>query len=210
MTHIPNSIDRFPTIVAYCKKQGLDPTKDRIPVFPAAHYFMGGINTSSWGETSIKQLYAAGECASLGLHGANRLASNSLLEGLVFSHRASRHMLKTCTTLIEETLPSKISSYFSTKTTGSNIRETIQKTMWTYAGIVKTEESLLIAKEKLTHLKEADFSQTKNESTLNVNDLHSYPNWSELQENYFLLINAIAMIDFSLKRTTSLGSFIKS
>lgn len=77
----------FPSIHAKCMGLGIDPLKQMIPVAPAAHYSCGGIQTDEWGRTSIKRLYAAGECASTGLHGANRLASNSLLEAMVFAHR---------------------------------------------------------------------------------------------------------------------------
>lgn len=84
---------RFPTIAAACRAAGLDLARDLIPVGPAAHYMMGGVDTDIWGRTSLPGLYAAGEVACTGVHGANRLASNSLLEGLVFGARAAASML---------------------------------------------------------------------------------------------------------------------
>jgi L-aspartate oxidase len=84
--------DRFPTISAACQSAGLDLARDRIPVGPAAHYVMGGVDTDVWGRTTIAGLFAAGEVACTGVHGANRLASNSLLEGLVFGARAAAAM----------------------------------------------------------------------------------------------------------------------
>jgi len=91
---IPRLEERFPTVVASARALGLDPSKEPIPVAPAAHYAMGGVKTDLRGFTGVEGLYAAGEVASTGLHGANRLASNSLLEGLVMGERAARAALE--------------------------------------------------------------------------------------------------------------------
>lgn len=92
LTHFPHGYvqGRFPTIFKTCRESGLDPASNLIPVAPAAHYFMGGVRTDLDGRTSIPGLFAVGEVACTGVHGANRLASNSLLEGLVFGSRAAR------------------------------------------------------------------------------------------------------------------------
>ena len=89
VTHLPRTLvtTRFPNIYKFCLDYGLDITKEMVPVAPAAHYMMGGVKVNSWGETNIPGLFAAGETACTGVHGANRLASNSMLEVLVFSKR---------------------------------------------------------------------------------------------------------------------------
>lgn len=94
---------RFPRIYATCLSYGLDLATDMAPVCPAAHYMMGGVKTDLWGRTSISRLYAAGETADTGVHGANRLASNSLLEGLVFGARSGHAMIADCAAVANET-----------------------------------------------------------------------------------------------------------
>ena len=84
--------ERFPRVTALLAEHDLDLSRDLIPVAPVAHYFIGGVVTDVWGRTTVPGLYAAGEVASTGVHGANRLASNSLLEGLVFGDRVVRHL----------------------------------------------------------------------------------------------------------------------
>ncbi len=88
-------LEHFPTIYEKCKSKGIDPFINMIPVVPACHYICGGIQVDQQGKSSIKNLYAAGECTNSGLHGANRLASNSLLEGLVFGYRVGADIVKT-------------------------------------------------------------------------------------------------------------------
>jgi L-aspartate oxidase len=83
---------RFPTVFAACMSAGIDPRAEPIPIAPAAHYHMGGVATDVWGRTSVEGLWAVGECASTGAHGANRLASNSLLEAVVFAHRIAARL----------------------------------------------------------------------------------------------------------------------
>src|SRR6185312_5283177 len=91
----PRFTERFPGIFALCEARGIDPRVDLIPVTPAAHYMMGGVVTDLCGRSSAARLYAVGEVARTGVHGANRLASNSLLEGLVFAERVARDVVNT-------------------------------------------------------------------------------------------------------------------
>lgn len=130
---------RFPNILKTCKEYGFDITKEPIPVEPAGHYFMGGIETDEWGRTSIKNLYACGECACTGLHGANRLASNSLLEGLVFGKRCIQAILQdepsyTNNLKLEKLEEKKISLSFDKKE--------LKKLMWENVGILRMGEKL--------------------------------------------------------------------
>lgn len=147
-------IHHFPNIYEKCKSLGIDVTQQMIPVAPAAHYSCGGIKTDEWGRTSIKHLYAAGECASTGLHGANRLASNSLLEAMVFAHRSyldAVEQMKTFTVAQTE-LPewnAKGTSVPKEMILITQSLKELQQVMSDYVGIVRNDIRLQRAMRRL-------------------------------------------------------------
>jgi len=151
-------LHHFPNIYQKCLSMGIDVTQQMIPVAPAAHYSCGGIKTDEWGRTSIEHLYAAGECASTGLHGANRLASNSLLEAMVFAHRC---FLDTSERFSSTVLKSEIPGWDATGTTlpkemiliTQSLKE-LQLLMSDYVGIVRTNTRLDRAMKRLDLLYE--------------------------------------------------------
>jgi len=149
MAHVPPDIlqNKFRHVYATCLNYGLDITHDRIPITPAAHYFMGGVRTDLNGRSSLRGLYAAGEVASTGVHGANRLASNSLLEALVFGGRAAATMKEE-----EETSPLTGSSRSSGIST--TVNPEIRDVTWRYAGIVRNAEGLKDGLKLLRRLQE--------------------------------------------------------
>jgi len=136
--------ERFPGISAFLARDSLDLARDPIPVRPAAHYLMGGIKTDLAGRTSLPGLYAAGEAACTGVHGANRLASNSLLEGLVFGARAALSMLEDDLPVVStdepESLPSLLTAEEETRVEASITG--LQASMWAYAGLLRQESTL--------------------------------------------------------------------
>ncbi len=135
---------RFPGISAFLARYGLDLGRDPIPVRPAAHYLMGGIKTDLFGRTTLPGLYAAGEAACTGVHGANRLASNSLLEGLVFGARAAQSMLEDGSVL-QTAPPSYTNAVALTAEEESRLQQIIarlQAAMWAYAGLLREESTL--------------------------------------------------------------------
>lgn len=136
--------ERFPGISAVLARYGFDLHRDLIPVRPAAHYLMGGIRTDVDGRTNVRCLYAAGEAACTGVHGANRLASNSLLEGLVFGARAARAMLSDSPPLLTtEVLSSdQVSSSPSDEASIDHHIATLQQSMWMHAGLLRDAGSL--------------------------------------------------------------------
>ncbi|MGA9061169.1 MAG: L-aspartate oxidase [Terracidiphilus sp.] len=138
---------RFPGISAFLAQYGLDLRRDLIPVRPAAHYLMGGIRTDLGGRTSIRGLYAAGEAACTGVHGANRLASNSLLEGLVFGARAARSMLSDSLPFLPAPTSADAGPSAKRLSTKKEMRvesliARLQASMWANAGLLREESSL--------------------------------------------------------------------
>lgn len=147
--------ERFPQLVARCAQYGIDATAEPIPVVPAAHYFCGGLLVDEWGQTNLEGLYAVGEVSCTGLHGANRLASTSLLEGLVWGDRSARHILKHPTEPIDDArVPGWV--YRGNTDPDPALIEgdmtTIRNTMWHYVGLVRTQERLERAQRDLRHL----------------------------------------------------------
>ena len=149
VTHLPSRLitTRFPHIYRFCRDHGLDIAKGLIPVAPAAHYLMGGVKVNNWGETNISGLFAVGETACTGVHGANRLASNSLLESVVFSKRVVQRTETTNPPRHHEVRNIKAISYrlpdrkALSKALSLNLPN-LQSLMWDKVGIIRSGESL--------------------------------------------------------------------
>jgi L-aspartate oxidase len=188
-TKIKDFAERFPTIFASCIENGIDPRKQMIPVSPASHYSSGGVKVDLAGRTSIPGLYACGETACTGAHGANRLASNSLLEGLVFGTRISADI---AAKIAEQSVPSE-------KTTAEflldpAIKMTLQLAMSQGAGVMRSAQSL---NETLKTLKQLS-THTSNKPCIEA--------WEV--SNLYLLATAIAQA--ALKREETRGSHWRS
>ena len=146
-------LDHFPNIYNKCKSEGIDPFVDMIPVVPACHYICGGILIDEMGKTTINQLWSAGECTNSGLHGANRLASNSLLEGLVFGHRVANSIL---VNIDQKKIENSIPVWNAEGTTHPNEMvlitqswKELQDIMSYYVGIVRTDVRIKRALDRL-------------------------------------------------------------
>ncbi|KAJ6965758.1 hypothetical protein NC652_003593 [Populus alba x Populus x berolinensis] len=166
ISHKPREkiLSHFPNIAAECLQYGLDITRQPIPVVPAAHYMCGGVRAGLQGETNVQGLYVAGEVACTGLHGANRLASNSLLEALVFARRAVQpsidHMKSSSLDLsasnwwarpvVPSSLGSNVMDNVSRKT--REVRRELQSIMWKYVGIVRSTTRLETAEGEISEL----------------------------------------------------------
>ncbi|MCF2561534.1 L-aspartate oxidase [Bifidobacterium boum] len=173
---------RFPTIDAYTRSMGFDWSREPIPVTPAAHYWMGGIRTDVWARTSIRGLYAAGECARTGVQGANRLASNSLLEGLAYGRRAGLAALRDTDAAVwqpqsllgsaanaqtrEITEPQTLAipspdTQVDTDAKPADVRDAIEQTMWHGVGVLRDADGLSHAQSRLTGLVEQTQTQAQ-------------------------------------------------
>lgn len=197
---------RFPNIYNNCLKAGIDVTKDYIPVSPAAHYCMGGIKTSVDGHTSLKNLYAIGETACTSLHGANRLASNSLLECVVTAYELVNTLSFSNlqnSEIIDDSIMALIKKYsVSDEETRSDsdmdkFISDIKETMWKNVGIVRDESSLLTALSDINKIAAA-FDMNKICSTAKEYEVRN------------LIYVAKCIINAALKRKTSIGAHYRS
>jgi L-aspartate oxidase len=181
--HLPENeiLQHFPGIYAKCLSIGINIMKDMIPVVPAAHYICGGIKTDEFGRTSINKLYASGEVACTGLHGSNRLASNSLLESVVFSHRAAQHAIEQFENTRHEI---RIPNWDSEGTVLNEemvlitqSRKELQSIMSSYVGIVRSDLRLKRAFDRLmTIYKETEDLYEKSVLTVELCELRNLVN----------------------------------
>jgi len=160
---------RFPTISALCQEHGLDLATDLIPIAPAAHYCMGGVSVDTHGRTTVPGLYAVGEVACTGVHGANRLASNSLLEGLVYGVRIADSLANRENDVLEPariTSKQKVIAYFAAQEelllsetaverTIQALRTDLRQLMWQYVSLCRDESGLLEARQKVRELRQS-------------------------------------------------------
>jgi L-aspartate oxidase len=167
-------LNRFPMIYQECLKYGIDVTKDLIPVSPAAHYICGGVKTNEYGETNMRNLLAFGECACTEVHGANRLASNSLLESVVFSSLGAQKARKLLKNNVEKINPKEenVSVEVPTKELMHSEAE-LRKCMWNYVGIVRNEKNLNLMLKKLRQLEKRIIALDENKMNVKFLELRN-------------------------------------
>lgn len=194
-------INHFPTIYHYCLIHGINITKDWIPVVPAQHYLCGGIVVDRDGKTTVEHLFAVGECSRTGLHGANRLASNSLLEALAFSHRIFKYLsvqaFTSPRTDVGESHPRENPEEIEINI--DEIKNRLHVLMNQHVGIIRNDASLATA------LKEVHALHETVQSFINGSNV---ANW-DLYECYNMTTVSILIIAASLTRNTNRGGFIK-
>lgn len=196
--------NRFPTISKICGEKGIDISKKPIPVAPAAHYSMGGIKATVEGRTSIRGLYAIGECASTGLHGANRLASNSLLECVVCAYELADYLSFANLTIpkkIDENIRRLIDIYSQPLSEADYntdlLKSDLKNIMWNKVGIIRSEEDLQEAKKQVLTLQSAF---KRNRKCLNREE-YEYRN---------MLTTGLLVIESALSRQESRGAHCRS
>ncbi len=198
---------RFPTILGTCRKNGVEPENQFIPVSPAAHYMMGGVKASVAGVTSIKNLYAIGETACTGLHGANRLASNSLLECVVAGYSVAEHLRNEDLENVDAELQEKDENIAKTiaeyekqpenrLVDFKQLREKLRDTMWQYVGIIRNEANLQIAKKEIEKIEELFGYKNK------------CPNLEALELRNMLTVAKLT-VDFAIQRKESRGGHFR-
>jgi L-aspartate oxidase len=147
--------ERFPTVYGICREEGIDPRTEPVPVSPAAHYHMGGIATDLRGRTSLGGLWAVGEASRTGVHGANRLASNSLLEGLVFGHRVGRDVAAAGLPVPAAAAVRRAAGRPVARAAEvSDVEQMVREVMWERVGVERRGSGLLVALETLDRLEE--------------------------------------------------------
>ncbi|MBU1566796.1 MAG: L-aspartate oxidase [Proteobacteria bacterium] len=191
--------ERFPNIFTKCLSFGIDITKDPIPVVPAAHYLCGGVRTDMCGRTTVENLFALGETACTGLHGGNRLASNSLLEAIVYAENAFQY----CSKNQNWRAGGKLRSILDTVVKKEDIDEeilinhnwdVIRRTMWNYVGIVRKTSRLMVAKQRIADVRqEIDDILQKYNITTNMLELRN------------ISLVASLIIEAALNRKESVG-----
>lgn len=194
--------NRFPTIYNYCLEHKVDITKEPIPVVPAAHYTCGGVKTNLNGETTLMNLYAVGEVASTGLHGANRLASTSLLEGLCFGYLAADHIASVIDS--EDIFPESEINDWNLGEKDIEVAlitqdiQTIKQTMWNYLGLKRSKNRLARARAMFSELNE---------------EIHKFYKHAKLRDDLIGLRNSVEVgllvLNASVRNKESVGCFYR-
>jgi L-aspartate oxidase len=204
ITHLDGEFvrNRFPTIYQHCLQQKIDITQSPIPVVPAAHYSCGGIKVDNYGRSSIQNLYCVGEASCTGLHGANRLASTSLLEGLTWGYMAAEHILdhvQGLDTYNSNTIRDwELADQFCDLDLIAQDYLSLKQTMWNYVGIIRSKERLVRARNMILELSD---------------EIHKFYRHTRLQDELIGLRNAVEISYLILKSSrgnkNSLGCFYR-